>query len=104
MFVVHVKLYYMGNPDSFKNGYDKENFGKSRLSVNKVRFPKEDTKKSCVRLIIEDYETRVKRGKSCNGHWAGNKFIVNYVTATGGIYKGKLSIKSLESIPYSNME
>jgi len=102
MFVVHVELYYMGNPDSFSNGYDKKNFGKPRLSVNKIRFPKGDTRESCRELIQDDYEMRTRRGKSCKGHWIGNKLIINYITATGGIYKGKLSIKTLENAPYTS--
>lgn len=98
MFVVHVEIYYVGNPEGWKGeaGIHK----KPLLSINKVRFPKIDTFESCKLLIEEDYKMRVKRGRSCTVNWSPSKAMINYVTITGGIYKGTLSIKKLEDMSY----
>lgn len=96
MFVVHVKIYYVGNPEGWKG---KEGIRKHPLlSINKVRFPKEDTHESCWQLLKEDFELRTKRGRSCKATWHTHSVTIDYVTQTGGIYHGELRIKTLGGI------
>lgn len=100
MFVVHVKIYYVGNPENQKAMYGAVKNKKPKLSINKVRFPKVDSHESCMELVKDDCELRTKRGRSCKiiGHADNNGISLDYITQTGGIYKGELRIKTLGDI------